>query len=697
MPSKRCANLLIEIGTEELPPNALTILGESFLAGCLTALEKSRLVDNGTSARWFATPRRLAVWIKDVRVKQSDEITARRGPAIRAAFDEHGHPTQAALGFAGSCGVDVDALERTTTNKGEWLVFRKKEKGATAKSLIPDCIEQSVKQLPIPKPMRWGVFDSEFVRPVHWLVILHGSDLVKTTILSTRANRHTIGHRFHCLNPLPLPSADDYEDTLLQEGFVIPDFDKRKLKIKRQVLALAKRKGGNASITDDLLEQVTGLVEFPHALLGTFDNVFLDMPKEVLVSSMRDHQKYFHVTADDGRLLPYFITVSNIKSTAPKRIREGNERVLRARLADAQFFWDMDRKKTLAQHGLKLSEVMFHKTLGSVADKRQRLEYLAAVVAPLCNEDRALCVRAAKLAKADLVTEMVGEFPDLQGVMGFYYAALDGEHQQVAHACAQHYKPRFSGDELPLSVVGKVVGLVDRLDSLLGIFSAGEEPSGDKDPYGLRRAALAVLRLLVEGKLDLDLKQLLHETVRAYELGEIIINEQTVSQVYGFIMDRLQGYYLDQGFSTDEIAAVMATEPTRPCDFDLRLRAVSKFRQLDEAANLAAANKRIRNILKKSEGYTASDFDLSFLTDPAEQELADNLQALERKVWPEFEQGQYEDGLAQLAALKHSVDRFFDEVLVMTEDDVLRKNRLALLCRLQNLFLQVADISYLQD
>lgn len=697
MPLERRANLLIEIGTEELPPKALTTLGQAFLSGCTAALRRSELVDDGAPTRWFATPRRLAVWVKDVRIRQPDQLTERRGPAVQAAFDQHGRPTPAALGFARSCGVEVDDLERTATGKGEWLVVRMKQKGVLAKSLIPGCIEQSIKELPIPKRMRWGSNDAEFVRPVHWVVVLHGGNLVKTTILSARSGCHTYGHRFHCPKPLLLSAADDYEDSLLEQGMVIADFDKRRAKIERQVSALARKKGGIARLEAKLLDEVTGLVEFPHAILGAFDNRFLDMPKEVLVSSMRDHQKYFHLSRDDGQLLPYFITVSNIKSTSPGRIRKGNERVLRARLADARFFWDTDRKTTLEQHGQRLSEITFHQALGSVADKRQRMEHLAGAVAAMIGEDHELCVRAAQLAKADLVTEMVGEFPELQGIMGAHYARYDGEHEEVAHACAEHYQPRFSGDALPPSTVGRVVGLVDRLDSLIGIFFAGEAPSGDKDPYGLRRAALSALRLLVEDDLDLDLRALLYETARAYELSKIEVGTQTVDRVYDFVMDRLQGYYLDQGFAADEIASVMAVHPTRPCDFDLRLRAVSKFRQLKEAANLAAANKRIRNILKKSDGNTVSEFDLSLLTDPAERALADHLHALDSQVRDVFEHGRYEHGLGQLAALKDPVDRFFDEVLVMTEDEDLRNNRLALLDRLQNLFLQVADISYLQD
>ncbi|MDJ0955291.1 MAG: glycine--tRNA ligase subunit beta [Arenicellales bacterium] len=700
MPTKRAANLLIEIGTEELPPKALRTLGDSFSQGCVTALQKVHLLAAGASYRWFATPRRLSVLIKDVSSKQPDQTTERRGPALQAAFDDEGEPTQAALGFAKSCGVDLNGLKRAKTDKGEWLVFRKRQKGKSARSLIPGCIEQSIKQLPIPKRMRWGRFESEFVRPVHWLVILHGTESIKANLLSVRAGTFTMGHRFHCQGPLHLSDADEYEQTLLVQGTVIADFEKRKERIRKQVKTLIRKKDGEPFIDDDLLEQVTGLVEFPQAMLGGFDPIYLDMPAEVLVSVMRDHQKYFHVSARDGRLLPYFITVNNIKSTAPKRVRQGNERVLRARLADAQFFWNTDRKKTLEEHGNRLSEVLFHQRLGSVGDKRQRLEQLARELAPLCNVDRELCVRAAHLAKADLVTDMVGEFPDLQGVMGYYYAKHDNEHKDVAEACSSHYRPKFSGDELPPPGVGQVVALIDRLDSLVGIFATGEEPTGDKDPYGLRRSSLAVLRLLIEGKLDLDLRHLLNEAVQAYRRSpatDLDIGDKTVDRVFGFMMDRLQGYYFEQGFNADEIASVMAGNPTRPCDFDRRLRAVSKFRQLDAAANLAAANKRIRNILKKANREVSTDFDLALAKDPAEQALANKLQALEHTVRAGFDDAQYENGLGQLASLREPVDRFFDEVMVMVEDDSVRENRLALLSKLQDLFLQVADISYLQD
>ena len=693
------SSLLIEIGTEELPPRALRALGECFASNCVDALKKALLCGGEVRYRWFATPRRIAVLVRGVWTRQPDQTNERRGPNLKAAFDERGAPTQAALGFAASCGVDVAGLDRLTTDKGEWLVYRQKQKGQTAKALVPGCIEAAVKRLPIPKRMRWGEGDAEFVRPVHWLVVLHGNKPIKTKLLSVTAAPKTRGHRFHCPEPLPIPHADDYED-VLAGACVIADFEQRKHKIHQQINALVRRNKGTVTADDDLLEQVTGLVEWPHALLGRFDQRFLELPAEVLVSSMRDHQKYFHVSSADGGLLPCFVTISNIKSSSPARIRSGNERVLRARLSDAEFFWNTDRKKSLEQHGTGLADVTFHNRLGSVADKTQRMQHLARVVAPLCQVDVEHCVRAATLAKADLVTDMVGEFPDLQGVMGFYYAQNDGEDDAVARACVDHYKPRFAGDELPGDDVSSVIALVDRLDSLVGIFAAGEEPSGDKDPYGLRRASLGVLRLLIEGGLDLDLEQLLQAAADAYRQTTgtgTDMEPETIARVFRFIMDRLQAYYQDRGFAVDEITAVMASNPTNPTDFDHRLRAVSDFRRLDAAVNLAAANKRISNILKKADITVPDDFDPSLVGEDAEQELAQQLRAMESSVLASFSRAQYGAGLDQLASLKEPVDRFFDEVMVMVEDDALRRNRLSLLYKLQNLFLQVADISYLQD
>lgn len=693
-------NLLIEIGTEELPPKALRTLGESFARGCVDALSKEQLADSGSRYRWYATPRRLALWLQDVNLRQPDQNVQRRGPALSAAFDAEGNPTPAALGFARSCGVAVEEIERTRTDKGEWLVFNTTRKGEPAESLIQQCVEQSITQLPIPKRMRWSDLEAEFVRPVHWLVIMHGEQLIEASILSQPSGSETRGHRFHCEHTLELSSADDYEELLREQGYVIADYEERKALVENQIIALAAQRKGLVTIDTELLEEVVGLVEWPQAILGEFDGDFLTMPREVLVSSMRDHQKYFHVSGQDGRLLPFFVAVSNIESTAPEAVRSGNERVLRARLADARFFWDTDRKRTLEQHGARLNQVLFHEKLGTVADKAERLQDLVTRMTPVIDADAALCVRAAKLAKADLVTDMVGEFPALQGIMGGYYARHDGEREEVAQACTEHYQPRFSGDNIPQSAAGRVVALADRLDSLLGMFAAGEEPSGDKDPYGLRRAALAVLRIIIEGELKLDLKDLLKQTALVYGASVssmIKTDDSVVERAYSFIMDRLQGYYVDQGFAVDEIASVYASGPTMPYDFDCRLRAVSAFRQLEVAEDLAAAHKRIRNILRKASDQLPGNFDAGLTEETAEKELADKLNTLENVVRTCFESGQYEAGLNQLASLRDPVDRFFDQVMVMVEDDSVRRNRLVLLKSLQDLFLQVADISYLQE
>jgi len=700
VPDINCANLLVEIGTEELPPAVLRKLGETFASGCAAALAETQLVTEYGPFRWFATPRRLAAWIPDVALRQPDRTLERRGPSVAAAFDAEGNPTRAAVGFASSCGVAIDRLERVRTPKGEWLVFQSRKTGEPAHVLIPGCIDRVIGQLPIPKGMRWSNLEAEFVRPVHWLVVLHGENVVATELLSVSSGRLTRGHRFHCAQPLSLQCADDYEQMLLNQGFVVADFEKRKQQIKLQVNDLAHGKEGTASLDDDdLLEQVTGLVEWPKALIGEFDRVFLQMPAEVLVSSMRDHQKYFNVSGGNHGLLPYFVTVSNIDSNTPDRIRQGNERVLKARLADARFFWDSDQKSTMEQHGARLGQVLFHRKLGTVADKVDRLKYLSRTVAPLCDADSDLCVRAAQLVKADLVTDMVGEFPDLQGVMGYYYARHDGEEDDVAQACRDHYLPRFSGDALPRSTVARVIALVDRIDSLVGIFAAGEEPSGDKDPFALRRSALGILRLLIEGGLALDLRELLLQSAQAYGVygAEVDPGVDTIDRIYGFVVHRLQGYYIDQGFGIDEIASVAAGMPTRPVDFDQRLRAVAKFRQLGSAVHLAAANKRIRNILRQAEGQIPEDFDRGLARDPAEKHLADRLRELEASVGKSFDAAQYESGLEQLATLRDPVDRFFDEVMVMVDDEALRQNRLALLNRLHGLFLRVADIALLQE
>lgn len=690
------ANLLVEIGTEELPPRALSRLGLAFGQALRAALQESGLVSAQEEWHWYATPRRLSVWIANVARRQPDREQERRGPALTAAFDSGGKPTPAALGFARSCGVAVEALQQLKSEKGAWLIYRKRERGGSATGVVPGCIEQAIRKLPVPKRMRWSDLDAEFVRPVHWMVVLHGADVIKTELLAAKSGRMTHGHRFHAPKPIRLSHADRYVDILEKEGQVIADFAARREQVRRQVDRCAKKVNGRAVVSDDLLDEVTGLVEWPQALAGAFDKEFLKVPDEVLRSSMQDHQKYFPVVSSRGRLLPYFIAVSNIKSRAPARVRKGNERVLRARLSDARFFWDSDRKLKLANRRDALDAVLFHHKLGTVADKSERIVALSMSIAPACGLDAGHSRRAAELCKADLVTDMVGEFPALQGTMGRYYAQHDGEPADVARAIEEHYQPRYAGDAIPASGPGKVVALADKLDTLVGIFAAGEAPSGDKDPYGLRRAALGVLRILIEGKLPLDLRELLDLAVEVLEKNAITVPKGVGDQVFEFISERLTAYYLGKGFSSEEISAVASRMPTQPLDFDLRLQAVSAFRKLPAAESLAAANKRIGNILRRSEQDIPADVDRALFRDSAERKLAETFAAMRDDVQKHFSAREYRPGLVQLAKLRKFVDRFFDEVMVMVDDPALRANRLALLQQIHGLFLQVADISKLQ-
>ncbi len=696
----KSANLLVEIGTEELPPGTLSALGRAFAEALCRGLAEAGLrAEPDLQPRWFASPRRLAAWIPSVLDKQPDQQVERRGPAVAAAFDRQGRATKAATGFARSCGVDVDQLAQVRDSKGARLMYRVTRSGEAAAALIPKCVEYAVKQLPIRKRMRWGDGAAEFVRPVHWLVVIHGRRPVKTEMLSVTSDVYTRGHRFHCERRLRVTDADDYERLLKEDGFVIPAFDDRRQRIERHVRRIAKRQNAIPVSDPALLNEVTGLVEWPVPVLGEFDRAFLELPPEVLVSSMRDHQKYFPLADDNGRLQPFFITLSNIKSKRPGRVREGNERVLRARLSDARFFWETDRKQPLRARVDALRGVLFHRKLGSMFDKSERVRALSAVIASGCGADVQHCESAASLAKADLVTEMVGEFPELQGVMGRYYAAHDGEPAAVARAIEEHYLPRFAGDRLPRSGVGQVLAIADRLDTLVGIFSAGEEPSGDKDPYALRRAALGVLRILTEKGLGFDLFALLRDAVRIYRQQDAspAVPDDVADRVFEFMLERQRAFYVAADFQADEVNAVISTRPVSPLDFEKRLRAVAEFRRRPEAANLTAANKRIRNILRKSKQTVPAKIDESVLTEPEEIRLYEALQKLSRRAQKHFDDGRYDRGLTKLVALKDPVDRFFDQVLVMTDDEVIRGNRLALLTRIQELFLRTADVSKLQD
>ncbi len=685
-------DLLIEIGTEELPPRALARLSDALTTGITEGLGKARL-ETGP-ARAYAAPRRLAVLVEQVPLAQADREELRRGPAVAAAFDTDGKPTQAALGFARSCGVEVGDLERLETDKGTWLAYRKLARGAATRQLLPEIVDNALARLPIPKRMRWGAGSVEFVRPVHWVVLLFGDEVVDSEVLGVRAGRETRGHRFHHPAPLYIGEPAAYAPLLETEGHVLADREARREAIRGQVLALAAELGGQAVIDGDLLDEVTALVEWPVALSGSFDRDFLEVPQEALISAMQDHQKYFPVVDADGRLLPHFITVANIESRDPDQVRAGNERVIRPRLADARFFWDQDRKQKLETRCAKLADMVFQQELGTLADKQQRVAAVAATIAERIGADAAQARRAAQLAKCDLLTQMVYEFPELQGIMGRYYALHDGEPAEVAAALEEQYRPRFAGDAIPQTATGQALAVADRLDTLVGIFAIGQAPSGDKDPFALRRAALGVVRILIEGERDLDLLDLLDGAARQFPAG--LDATAAVEPVFGFVTDRLRAYYQEQGIPLDVFEAVRDRRPTRPLDFDRRVRAVDAFRKLPEAERLAAANKRIGNILRKAEQEIPAEIDPAGLVEPEEKALAERLAALAQAVEPRLEAGDYAPALQRLAGLREPVDAFFDAVMVMAEDARLRANRLALLKRLQDLFLRVADLSRLQ-
>jgi len=689
------ADLLVELGTEELPPRSLRQLSEAFGEHLQEALDQLQLRGAGSQLQLFASPRRLAVLVTEVARNQADRVVERRGPAVNAAYAADGQPTRAAEGFAGSCGVTVAELERQVTDKGEWLVYRSTESGKPAAELIPAAIDEALRRLPIPKRMRWADLDAEFVRPVHWLVVLHGDDVVPATLLNTAAGRDSRGHRFHHPDAISLAHPGDYADRLETQGRVCADFAERRRRIVEQVERLASEAGGRAVIDTDLLDEVTALVEWPAAMTGRFDEDFLAVPPEALISAMQDHQKYFPVVDDAGAMLPRFIFVANIESSRAASVVAGNERVLRARFSDARFYWDSDRKRPLDDHVEALKTVVFHNRLGSMHERMQRVRTLAGHIAGLIGADAGQAERAAMLAKADLLTGMVYEFPDLQGVMGRYYALAQGEPAGVADAIREQYLPRQAGDTLPGGGIGQALAIADRLDSLAGIFSIGELPTGDKDPFGLRRAALAILRMMIELRLDLDLRDLVERAIAAYGRS----GEDTgplCDQVFDYVLERLQAYYQDRGHSLPQIASVLQQRPARPLDFDARLKAVTSFAGLPEAEALSAANKRIRNILRKTDEAIPQQVDTALLLEPAEQELHRQITSLAAEVEPLFEQSDYTTALTRLAALRPAVDTFFDQVMVMDENQELRRNRLALLNRLSELFLRTADLSLLQ-
>jgi glycyl-tRNA synthetase beta chain len=684
-------NLLIELGTEELPPKSLRKLAESFASNVEAELIKAELAF--TNVRWLASPRRLALIVSDLAKAQADKIVEKRGPAVNVAFDDQGQPTKAAQGWARSNGITVEQAERLVTDKGEWLLFKSEVKGQTVAELIPEIAARALHKLPIPKPMRWGAVSTQFIRPVHTVCMLFGAQLLQGELLGVASDRVIRGHRFLGEAELTLNHADQYEELLDDSGKVIVDYERRKAIIRDQVEAVAAHENGVAAIDDDLLEEVTSLVEWPVTLVGSFEEKFLNVPSEALIYTMKDNQKYFPVLDKQGNLLPRFIFVSNIVSRDPAQVITGNEKVVRPRLADAEFFFETDKKKTLASRLESLSTVLFQKQLGTLKEKSERISNVAEDIALQIKADTKHAQRAGLLSKTDLMTEMVMEFPDVQGVMGMYYAKHDGENHEVAVALNEQYLPRFAGDKLPTSLVACAVSLADKLDTLVGIFGIGQAPKGDKDPFALRRAAIGLLRIITEKELNLDIVELAEIAKAQY--GSKLSNENVVQDVVDFLFARFRATYQANGFSVELIQSVLDRRPTKPVDFEKRIQAVAKFHKLPEAAPIAAANKRISNILAKVKGDINADVDSSLLEETAEKALADVLAALESKLSPLFAEGNYEAALFELASLQEPVDAFFDSVMVMAEDEAIKQNRLAILNRLRNLFLQVADVSVL--
>lgn len=683
---------LVEIGTEELPPKALRSLAESFAANFTAELDGAGIAHG--DVQWFAAPRRLALKVAQLAAAQPDRVVEKRGPAIAQAFDANGNPSKAAEGWARGCGITVDQAERMVTDKGEWLLYRANVKGESSDALLPDMVSRALSKLPIPKLMRWGASDVHFVRPVHTVTLLLGDKLLPATVLGIASDRVIRGHRFMGEPSFTIDNADQYPQILLERGKVMADYEARKAQIKADAEAAARQIGGKADLSDSLLEEVASLVEWPVVLTAKFEEKFLAVPAEALVYTMKGDQKYFPVYGNDGKLLPNFIFVANIDSKDPQQIISGNEKVVRPRLADAEFFFNTDRKKRLEDNLPRLQTVLFQQQLGTLRDKTDRIEALSGWIAREIGADVNHATRAGLLSKCDLMTNMVFEFTDTQGVMGMHYARHDGEAEDVALALNEQYMPRFAGDELPSSLVSCAVAIADKMDTLAGIFGIGQHPKGDKDPFALRRAALGVLRIIVEKNLPLDLQTLTAEAVRLY--GDKLTNGNVIDDVIDFMLGRFRAWYQEEGHAVDTIQAVLARRPTRPADFDARVKAVTHFRTLEAAAALAAANKRVSNILAKSSEPLNERVQASVLKENEEIRLAMQVTALRDKLAPYYAEGRYQEALVELAHLREPVDEFFDKVMVNADDKELRINRLTLLANLRELFLQVADISLLQ-
>lgn len=684
-------DFLVELGTEELPPKALQRLSHAFRDELVQGIEAANLAHGSVTA--YATPRRLAVLVEELATQQADQSIERRGPALAAAFDAAGKPTKAAEGFARSCGTTVDALEKLETDKGAWLVFRGEQKGQAAAVLLPQLVQAALHKLPIPKRMRWGSGRAEFVRPVHWLMMLLGDEVVQGEVLGVASGNTTHGHRFHSKQPIRVESPSSYEAQLEQEGRVVVSFEQRRERVRQQVEHAARDAGGRAVVDDELLDEVAALVEWPVAVVGGFEETFLAVPAEALISSMQGHQRYFPVRDAEGRLMPVFVTVANIESRDPDAVKRGNERVIRPRLWDAAFFWNQDRKRSLESRIESQRDVVFQQQLGTLYAKTERVAGLCGYLAAELGADGGLATRAGWLSRCDLSTDMVGEFPELQGIMGRYYAVHDQEPAAVAQALDEQYRPRFAGDDVAESEIGEILAISDRADTLMGIFAIGRGPSGDKDPFGLRRAALGLLRTVIERNLDIDLRALLEKA--SNQLPSAVNAAEHVEAVFEFCLERLRSYYAEQGVATELFDAVAALRPSRPLDFHRRLLACRAFVQLPEADALAAANKRIRNILRKSQDTVPASVNEALLQDPEEQALHRALTSAAAAVEPLVAEHRYEESLTRLAHLREPVDRFFDRVLVMAEEPDVRGNRLALLGQMEALFLGIADVSRL--
>lgn len=693
---KKREDFLVEIHTEELPPKALLKLAEAFCQQLKERLQKADLAFD--DMKFFATPRRLAVLVKDLVSAQPDQEVERKGPAVSAAFDAQGQPSQACIGFARSCGVTPAELMTIKNNQGEWVGYKQQVAGKRVQELLPAFIEQVATALPIPKRMRWGDNDAQFTRPIHSVIMLYGAEVIEGSVLGYPAGRVTRGHRFHAPDALTIPRAAEYEALLRDTGFVMADFEYRRSEIVKSAReAVMNAFGSDATVLIDhaLLDEVTGLVEWPVAIVGNFDREFLELPQEVLISSMQDHQRYFPVVNSQGKLLPHFVTISNIRSKQAQRVAHGNERVLRARLSDAAFFYATDKKQSLEQRLERLKGIVFQAKLGTLYDKAVRISKQADFIAEKMEADPMAAAQAGLLAKTDLTTDMVGEFPELQGVMGCYYAMHDGLPNDIAIAMKEQYMPRFAGADLPQNPIGQALALADRLDTLMGAFGINQIPTGDKDPYGLRRAAVGVIRILIECNIDLDLRTVLEFAMTTYTVK--LENPDIIPQLVSFIQERLRSWYQEQGVMPDVFASVAALGLTNPLDIHGRIKAVQAFKKMTEAETLSVANKRVSNILAKYvDAIDAKAIDPAFFESAAERELANQLDAKSQVVARLSRSGKYDEVLLQLADLRKPVDDFFDQVMVMTEDKPRRENRILLLSKLRALFLQVADIALLQ-